>query len=131
MRELTDADVTALPAAGLVTEVAAALADLGRGDATQGTTQRLPGPGGGFFLSLSASLPRRGVAVAKWVSYCPGRPGVPGTSSSTVLVSSTVTGEVRAVLTGTGATRLRTALVRISAPSTSLPPVSGCTSGSA
>lgn len=110
MHDFTDADVhrhvhpgTLLPAVG------AALRELGHGDAAQAATQHLAGRDGSFFLSLAATLPSRSLAVAKWASFVPGEPGLPGRSTATLLASDVRSGALLATVRGTLATRLRTA----------------------
>lgn len=113
MRELTDADVAAVPLAAVVDEVARCLADLGRGAASQAPKAVLPVGPGAFFLSLAGVVPRLGLAVAKWASYVPGEAGRPGTSTSTVVVSDAATGEPRALVAGMGFTQRRTAATAV------------------
>lgn len=126
MRELTDADVAAVPLTTVVDEVARCLADLGTGAATQAPKAVLPVGPGAFFLSLAGVVPRLGLAVAKWASYVPGAAGVAGTSTSTVVVSDATTGEPRALIGGMGFTRRRTAatavaVARAATPGTAAP----------
>ncbi|GAA2631964.1 hypothetical protein [Paractinoplanes durhamensis] len=119
MRELTDHDVAALtsgdldPDLALLDEVARCLADLGRGEATQTAKQKLSLNGDGFLLSLSAIVPRLGLAATKWASYVPGGPARPGRSTATVIASDATSGEPLALLTGMLATQLRTAAAAV------------------
>lgn len=113
MRELTDADVAAVPLGTVVDEVARCLADLGTGDATQAPKAVLPVGPGAFFLSLAGVVPRLGLAVAKWASYVPGAAGVAGRSTSTVVASDASTGEPLALIGGMGFTQRRTAATAV------------------
>lgn len=113
MRDLTDADVAAVPLPAVVDEVARCLADLGRGTASQAPKAVLPIAPGAFFLSLAGVVPRLGLAAAKWASYVPGAEGRPGASTSTVVASDAGTGEPLALVTGMAFTRLRTAATAV------------------
>lgn len=113
MRELTDADVAAVPLGTVVDEVARCLADLGTGDATQAPKTVLPVGPGAFFLSLAGVVPRLGLAVAKWASYVPGAAGVAGRSTSTVVAFDARTGEPLALIGGMGFTQRRTAATAV------------------
>lgn len=113
MRELTDADVAAVPVPEVIDEVARCLADLGSGAASQAPKAVLPIGADGFFLSLAAVVPRLGLAVAKWASYTPGGVARAGRSTSTVVVSDAATGEPVALATGMAFTRLRTAATAV------------------
>jgi ornithine cyclodeaminase/alanine dehydrogenase-like protein (mu-crystallin family) len=113
VRELTDADVAAVPLSDVVDEVTRCLADLGTGAATQAPKSVLPVGPGAFFLSLAGVVPRLGLAVAKWASYVPGAAGVAGTSTSTVVVSDARTGAPRALIGGMGFTQRRTAATAV------------------
>lgn len=111
MITLDDRDVVArVDRQALVGEIVQCLIDLGTGAATQGAKQRLAMPhGDGFFLGLTGVVPRLNLAIAKWVSYLPVRPGVPGTSTSNILVSNSHSGELLGLVQGMAATELRTA----------------------
>lgn len=113
MRELTDAEVMAVPLPGVVDEVARCLADLGTGAAAQVPKAVLPTGPGAFFLSLAGVVPRLGLAVAKWASYTPGDAGRPGTSTSTVIASDATTGEPLALVAGMAFTQRRTAATAV------------------
>jgi ornithine cyclodeaminase/alanine dehydrogenase-like protein (mu-crystallin family) len=130
VRELTDADVAAVPLTAVVDEVARCLADLGTGAASQAPKAVLPVGPGAFFLSLAGVVPRLGLAVAKWASYVPGAAGRPGTSTSTVVVSDARTGAPRALVGGMGFTQRRTAatavaVARAATPGSGAGPVGG------
>lgn len=113
MRELTDADVAAVPLAALVDEVSRCLSDLAVGAAVQAPKAVLPMPREGFFLSLAAVVPRLGLAVAKWASYVPADGGRAGTSTSTVVVSDAASGAPLALASGMAFTRVRTAATAV------------------
>lgn len=110
MREFDNAQTDALldPAA-LVAETWRCLSDLGIGAAYQAAKQKLPAAGPGFFLCLAGTVPRLGLATAKWASYVPGAPGTGGVSTSTIVASDATSGAPLALVTGMRATHLRTA----------------------
>ncbi|VXC51758.1 Ornithine cyclodeaminase [Arthrobacter sp. 9AX] len=90
--------------------VEAVHADLGSGAMTQPPPSTLAGEGDAVFLPMAARSDRLGLAAVKLMADIPGNGsrGLP-TQRSTILVSSTVTGECVAVLDGALVTRLRTA----------------------
>jgi len=110
VREFDDArtDVLLDPTA-LIAETWRCLSDLGEGRAHQAPKQKLPAGRGGFFLALAGTVPRLGLATAKWASYVPAAPGRAGVSTSTIVASDAETGTPLALITGMRATHLRTA----------------------
>ncbi|POH85187.1 hypothetical protein CJ026_025950 [Ralstonia pickettii] len=115
MREVTDAEVrAAVDDRALVDACTAALAALGRGEASQAAKQMLPAAGGGFFLSISAVVPALGWAISKWASYVPAEGGA-GRSTSTILAGPADGSAPTAVLRGMLPTRLRTAAAAVAA----------------
>jgi ornithine cyclodeaminase/alanine dehydrogenase-like protein (mu-crystallin family) len=115
VREVTDAEVrAAVDDRALVDACTAALAALGRGEASQAAKQMLPAAGGGFFLSISAVVPALGWAISKWASYVPADGGA-GRSTSTILAGAADGSAPTAVLRGMLPTRLRTAAAAVAA----------------
>ncbi|HAN24832.1 MAG TPA: hypothetical protein DCP95_09720, partial [Microbacterium ginsengisoli] len=115
VREVTDAEVrAAVDDRALVDACTAALAALGRGEASQAAKQMLPAAGGGFFLSISAVVPALGWAISKWASYVPAEGGA-GRSTSTILAGPADGSAPTAVLRGMLPTRLRTAAAAVAA----------------
>lgn len=100
-------DDMAIDYAAASAAIGAALAEIGTGDAHQLGKRTLPAPAGGMFLSMAATVPGLGIAVAKWASYVPGAAGAVSTSS--ILVSDLVSGAPVALIEGMRATTLRTA----------------------
>lgn len=90
--------------------VEAVHADLGSGAMTQLAPSTLSGGDDAIFLPMAARSDRLGLAAVKLMADIPGNGsrGLP-TQRSTILVSSTVTGECVAILDGALVTRLRTA----------------------
>ncbi|OOP63145.1 hypothetical protein BMF89_07620 [Arthrobacter sp. SRS-W-1-2016] len=94
----------------VISAVEAVHADLGSGAMTQPAPSTLSGSDDAIFLPMAARSDRFGLAAVKLMADIPdnGSRGLP-TQRSTILVTSTVTGECVAVLDGALVTRLRTA----------------------
>ncbi|MEO3854969.1 hypothetical protein [Acrocarpospora sp. B8E8] len=108
---MTDADVAAvgIEPRTLTAAVAAALADLGAGLASQLPKQTLSTGDGGFFLTVAGVVPALDLAISKWASYRPGRAGSPGVSTSAILATRYGDAANLAFIEGMLATWLRTA----------------------